>query len=129
MGLLPITRELAAELAARTQSTGPTVVEELTPGTTALAIEISLSTPVAFVTTCYFGGDGGQDALVWQRGALIFSPSSSPYADSWPNSPISRALRLLGVAAVVGKDEFDTIGLGNYRSTEKWAAHARVKTA
>ncbi len=86
-----------------------------------LIIEISSKTPVAYITTFYFGGQGGQDALVWDRGALLFSRTSPGYEKNWPNSPISQALRMIGVVAEPGKDEFDTLGLGKHRETHKWA--------
>jgi len=40
---------------------------------------------------------------------------------NWPNSPISQALRMIGVVAEQGMDEFDTVGLGKHRKTHQWA--------
>lgn len=127
LALLPVTHALAVELDSHPGNARPTILEELSAGTAVLATDISRATPVAFVTTFYFGGQGGQDAMVWFGGELIFSPSSTPYSGVWPNSPISRALRILGVTPEDGKDEFDTIGLGNFRTTEKWAESSRTK--
>jgi hypothetical protein len=87
-----------------------------------VVIEISRDTPLAYITTFYFGGQGGQDALVWDKGDLRFSPTSPGYEQNWPNSPISQALRMIGVVAEAGEDEFDTLGLGKNRETHKWAA-------
>jgi hypothetical protein len=88
----------------------------------ALAIDISHDTPVAYINTYCLGGQGGQDALVWDKGNLRFSPTSSGYEQNWPNSPISQALRMIGVVAEAGEDEFDTLGLGKHRETHRWSA-------
>jgi hypothetical protein len=122
--LLPITDALAKELTvyrAETKMALTKPIQELSDGLHALAIEISHDSPVAYVATFYFGGRGGQDALVWSKGALRFSPNTQGYDQGWPNTPISQALRLIGVVAERGKDEFDTVGLGKHRETHRWA--------
>ena len=126
LALLPLTDVVLAELAVGQGDVPSALLPTLTRGALAFAVAASQAAPVAFVSTCYFGGQGTQDALVWSQGELIFSPRSAPYADAWPNSPISRALRTLGIVADDGSDEFDTVGLGKYRTTEKWAASARA---
>jgi hypothetical protein len=63
----------------------------------------------AVIETEYFGGDGDQAAAVY-AGAKEVMP---PEVDSI--GPINKALRLLGVVPSSGRDEFDTVGLGNYR--------------
>ena len=98
---------------------------ELADGLQALAIELSQDCPVAYVTTFYFGGQGGQNALVWDKGRLRFSPATRGYNQGWPNSPISQALRMIGVVAERGMDEFDTLGLGKHRETHQWAASVK----
>lgn len=120
--LVPITTELANELKTRESPAAVTPLEEISGALLALAQEISSRTPVAYLTTCYYGGDGGQDAVVWKEGKIVFSPSSPQYAGSWPNAPISKALRLIGVVAETEKDEYDSVGFGNHRSTDRWAA-------
>ncbi|MFI9393056.1 hypothetical protein ACIG53_19440 [Streptomyces bauhiniae] len=46
----------------------------------------------------------------------------APEGEAFPaeGSPISRALRRLGVIAAAGEDEFATVGLGRRRDTEDW---------
>lgn len=75
--------------------------------------EASRITTVAFVSAGYFGGAGGQEAAVWTNGAVVQR-----------NIEIDEALRLLGVQKEAGRDEFDTVGLGRYRSNAAWAAAA-----
>jgi hypothetical protein len=122
--LLPVTEDFATELsvhAVQTKAPLSKPIEELSDGLHALAIEISHDCPVAFVSTCYFGGQGSQNALVWDSGSLRFSPTTPRYDQGWPNSPISQALRAIGVVAEEGMDEFDTVGLGKHRHTHRWA--------
>jgi hypothetical protein len=126
--LLPITEALAKELSgyqtkARVASDKP--IPNISDGLHALVIDTSHNSPVAYINTYYFGGQGGQDALVWDKGNLRFSPTSSGYEQEWPNSPISQALRMIGVVAEAGEDEFDTLGLGKHRETHKWAASVK----
>jgi hypothetical protein len=122
--LLPITDALEKELVvyqpgAKDVLTNP--LRYLSDGLQALAAEISHRTPVAYISTYYFGGQGGQDAVVWDKGSVRFSPSTKGYSQGWPNSPISQALRMIGVVAEGGQDEFDSLGLGKHRKTHKWA--------
>ena len=122
--LLPITEDFAKELsvnASQTKAPLTKPIKELSNGLHALAIEISHDCPVAYISTFYFGGQGGQNALVWDKGSLRCSPTTQRYDQVWPNSPISQALRAIGVLAEEGMDEFDTVGLGNHRETNRWA--------
>ena len=126
--LLPITEALAEELAVYQSGTKAALTEPIpgvSDGLHALAIEISHDSPVAYITTSYFGGRGGQDALLWNKGGLRFSPATPGYDQNWPNSPISQALRGIGVVAEDGMDEFDTVGLGKHRETQQWAELAK----
>ncbi|NKY35643.1 hypothetical protein HGA13_21585 [Nocardia speluncae] len=60
----------------------------------------------AVVVTEYFAGAGGQAAVVSVDGGPIS-----------PVDNINSALRVLGVVAAQGSDEFDTVGLSGHRST------------
>jgi hypothetical protein len=83
----------------------------------------SKSGPVAYVEADYFGGTGMQSAIVWDGGELVpgLVITAEVTVDFRPGrSPISRALRQLGVATDGTVDEFDTIRLGRRRRTEDW---------
>lgn len=135
--LFPLTRELALlpitdEFANEAKDYGLTAnipvelpLSSLSPGLVQLAKELSRSTSVAYISTYYFSGHGGQDAVVWENGELVFGPMTKPYNEEWPNSAISKALRKLGVLAKGGEDEFDTVGLGRHRETHRWAEAAK----
>ncbi|MEU6465289.1 hypothetical protein [Streptomyces sp. NPDC046976] len=78
--------------------------------------------PVAYVEAEYFGGAGEQRAAVWADGELVLGPLDAP-TRTWFSrsvSPISGALRRLGVRRGPGEDEFDTVGLGRHRSNDDW---------
>jgi hypothetical protein len=72
---------------------------------------------VAYVEAGFFGGTGCPAAAVWDAD------------DSWPVPvgpyAINEALRLLGVQAVGGADEFDTLGLGRHRGIAGWVRPRR----
>lgn len=123
--LLPITDFFARELNGCQSETRPALakpIRGLSDALHTLAIETSRDAPIAYVSTFYLGGQGGQSALVWDKGRLRFSPATPGYDRSWPNSPISQALRTIGVVAETGMDEFDTLDLGRHRETHRWAA-------
>ncbi|MEV8313690.1 hypothetical protein AB0Q95_05905 [Streptomyces sp. NPDC059900] len=84
----------------------------------------STAGPVAYVETEYFGGAGEQQAVVWDRGAIVLGPLHEPEGRSLPpeGSAISRALRRLGVVAGDGEDEFAAVGLGRHRCVDDWIA-------
>ncbi|MFE6173163.1 hypothetical protein [Streptomyces sp. NPDC056464] len=85
--------------------------------------EWSAAGPVAFVEADYFGGVGEQRAAVWDGGALELGPLGISEGQRFPadGSPISQALRRLGVAASGGGDEFDAVRLDRHRRCEDWA--------
>lgn len=66
---------------------------------------------IAKISTDYFGGPGHQTAKLFVNNELIYEDDSEfKYCE-----PINGALKLMGVVAKSGMDEFDTIGLGDYR--------------
>ena len=70
----------------------------------------------AIVETDYFGGKGSQAAAVYRGAVEIMAPESTAIGEaSDSKGPINTALRLLGVTASGGCDEFDTVGLGHHR--------------
>lgn len=66
----------------------------------------------AYIETEYFGGSGAQ-------AAVFFSAGSVPTRLATETHPINAALKLLGVVARSGADEFDTLGLGRFRNLER----------
>ncbi|MGW7256062.1 hypothetical protein [Streptomyces sp. NPDC054834] len=87
-----------------------------------LLAQWSAAGPVAYVEAEYFGGAGEQRAAVWADGALAVGPLDTP-AKKWFSravSPISQALRPLGVRSSLGEDEFEAVGLDRHRNNDDW---------
>lgn len=93
------------------------VFEFLTPTVEHWIGGLSKSTPVAYVETEYFAGEGFERAADWRDGATVLGPMDGAGA-------INRALRFLGVVAEPGREEFDIVGLGRHRTLEEWLAEA-----
>lgn|SRR5574343_347085 len=70
---------------------------------------------IAEITTDYFGGMGYQTAKIVECGKVIYDESDE---FSFKTKPINEALGIMGIVPDQGKDNFDTIGLGRYRSNE-----------
>lgn len=74
-----------------------------------------------YIETEYFGGKGEQFAALFSNGMLKRTFVNQPfnfalnYLDTMLNLPINSALREIGVSRDSGLDEFDSLGLGNYR--------------
>lgn len=79
--------------------------------------EFGKNKTIASITTDYFGGPGNQSAKVFLNNKKILEQDDEL---DWKLRPINSALKLLGVEKKSGgeihMDEFDTVGLGRYRS-------------
>ena len=88
-------------------------------------VEWSSRGPVALVDAEFFGGVGSQRAQVWEQGRSVLGPLVLEEDDPAPDvTPISLALRRLGVEKGEHHDEFDAVGLGRHRSTSAWLTSA-----
>ncbi|MFJ5730781.1 hypothetical protein [Streptomyces paradoxus] len=78
--------------------------------------------PVAYVEAEYFGGVGEQRAAVWDGGTIAIAPLHVDEGEPFPpaGSPISQALRRLGVVASGGEDEFSAVRLDRHRYSGAW---------
>ncbi len=68
---------------------------------------------IAKISTDYFGGSGHQEAKLFVNNKKEYDQSSEL---DWSVKPINDVLKSMGVVKKDGMDEFDTIGLGKYRS-------------
>lgn len=103
----------------------------ISSGDMAFAAEASRQGPLACLETSYFGGAGQQAAVVWMDGEIVLGPHMLKRQDQERRSPalwpVNAALRMLGVVAGTGEDEFQAMGLHFYRSNEDiWSMAARV---
>jgi hypothetical protein len=117
VSLIPLTDTFTIELEAK-YGPGPNFEFEDLPTLTGSAAkwaeQISHTGPVAFLEAEFFGGQGSQAAIGWQAGKIAFGPLQAGHA-------INQALHWLEITPAGQTDEFDTLRLGRYRSTEKWA--------
>lgn len=75
--------------------------------------------PLAYVGISTFGGSVDANAgIVWADGVEVHRDAIED--DSPEPLPSNVALRLIGVQAPGGSDEFDALGLGRHRSTDDW---------
>lgn len=67
------------------------------------------------IVTDYFGGFGDQSAKLYRDDTILMNEDTRKDPDS---NPINQALKMMGVKAKTGMDEFDTINLSRYRTNE-----------
>jgi hypothetical protein len=100
----------------------------LTTTDIAFAARASQAGALAYIETDYAGGAGQQSAALWSGGDLALKPTTldASAVGNRPRStwPVNAALRGLGVQALGGLDEFDSFGLGAYRSHDDIVARA-----
>jgi hypothetical protein len=75
--------------------------------------KLSTSGRVAYVEAELFGGAGTQANCLFENGILVSNPTVHENA-------INQALKFLGVEVAGAFDEFETVGLGRHRNTERW---------
>ncbi|MGW8687517.1 hypothetical protein ACWGNN_42120 [Streptomyces sp. NPDC055817] len=110
LSLMPMTDEVFDAVADGTAESA-LGFWKLPGGFERLLAQWSTTGPVAYVEADYFGGVGEQRAAVWAYGALAVGPLDTP-SKKWFSravSPISQALRQLGVRQSLGEDE---LGIG-----------------
>ena len=68
---------------------------------------------VGVISTDYFGGSGHQEGKIFVNNKKEYEGSSE---FNWSERPINTVLMKMGISKKDGQDEFDTIGLSNFRS-------------
>ena len=85
---------------------------QLTHGFRSFLQTLSRGGQLAYVETEYFGGEGGQGALVCRDGQEIMPPT-------WNKSgPINNALKLIGLKRGILGDRFAAAGFAQIRSDD-----------
>lgn len=72
---------------------------------------------ISSISTDYFGGLGEQSATLYVDGKVGYDGDT----ENGDPEPINNALRFMGVESIGENDEFDTVGLGNYRSNQDFS--------
>jgi hypothetical protein len=132
LGLVPVTSELRQEVAVQNEKASiefdVSIFEGLSLEMVSWIRAISADGMVAYVEAEFFGGNGGQSAVVFNKGQIVFDPLMTKFGfpgdpknvDSYTKMAINRAMQKLCVVALPNSDEFDTLGLGRQRRTERW---------
>ncbi len=110
IAIIPITDELYEEIDSSDEIEK---FEKLSSEIKEWAQRISSVAPVAYIEAEFFGGVGGQSAILWKTESCVLGPIHEQHA-------INRVLKLLGVERGNAYDEFDAIGLGKHRDTDDW---------
>lgn len=84
----------------------------LSPGIHRWLLDASSDALVGYIEAEYFGGMGVQHAWGWLKGQLVYPAGEQ--------SDVNGLLALLGVTRKPPDDEWDAVGLGRFRRTEKW---------
>ena len=113
LSLLPLTDAILEQINNGDLNPSVEPFTALTKRLTQILEHLSEAGTIAYIEAEYFGGAGAQGSVVWFNRLVTFREFGESEA-------INRALRILGIIAISGKDEFDTVGLGRYRKTEDW---------
>jgi hypothetical protein len=123
--LLVVTDEFDVDLGPKDPVAVAPPLSALPAGFDRVLAACSVRGPVAYVEAEYFGGVGRQAAAVWDNGDLVLGPLTTAEDSPIPSpSPISQALRRLGVSADGHFDEFEAVGLGRHRDHDGWLDEA-----
>jgi hypothetical protein len=126
-GMIPATDSLLASAAPDWQTAEPEAFRVmLSWAFLRTLLDFSRLGPVVYLETEYWGGDGGQAAVLLKEGRIAPGPLSEWTAAGAPplsferrlESPINRCLREAGVCRTRTEDEFDALGLGRFRGME-----------
>ena len=121
LSMLFLTEELYDEInaSAHIDNEAPFVrFTFFTPAIARLLEEHSHQGKLAYIETDYAGGAGTQMAVLYENGKQKFPPVVTEDFKIWTPSDeraINIVLKGFGVQKLSGKDEFDSIGLGNFR--------------
>jgi len=109
--IIPMTEDLYDEINNFMVSDDIGSVTYMTKNVEAEILKIIENECVGYVEAEYFGGQGGQSGLLWDKGerTKLFD---------FGQGCINSILKHLGVVAKRGLDEFDSIGLNKYRRLE-----------
>lgn len=103
---------------AKCKGEPPSVVHQfefLTPEFLSWLELFSIGKKFAYIETDYFGGAGGQGAVLLENGNATFGPQFGE------EEHVNSVLRLLGIKVAADEfDEFNTVDLGRHRSTDRW---------
>jgi hypothetical protein len=117
LALIPMTEELFDQINNFSSSASVDKFEYLTENVERKVLDAIGDKKFAYIEAEYFGGQGGQMAIVWNNNRR---EQILPFGQD----KINQVLKGFGVTANKGQDEFLTIGLGFHRNTKDWIENA-----
>eukprot|EP01136_Pigoraptor_vietnamica_P012850 Opistho-1_new@53204 len=126
LGFLPLDKSNLEPLVGAIHADRPDDADDgeafdyLTPELLAWCAAQSGSSPIAYIETQYFSGEGGQGAVLFMDGQIAWGPQNDR------GGPINTVLASLGVVARGGRDAFDIVGLGRHRMNDGWRDYPRL---
>ena len=113
LALLPLTDALYDAIPGDLTASPEEGFVLLTPKIVDLLKQTSTYGIVGYFETNYYGGDGDQCAVLAQMGDFVLGPQVG-------DGTINQMLHAMGVRRQGDRDEFAAIGLGRYRTNQKW---------
>jgi hypothetical protein len=113
LSLIPMTEELFDQINNLVVSNSVDKFEYLTDNIETKILQLIGDKKIAYVEAEYFGGQGGQIAIIWNNRKR---QSFFEYGQEC----INKVLKDFGIKTKFFKDEFDTLNLGQHRNTIDW---------
>ena len=113
LSLIPMTEDLYDEINDFVVSVSVDKFEYLTSNIETKVLQSIGKKKFAYVEAEYFGGEGGQIAIIWEN-------NRREKFLEYGQDKINEVLKDFGVIAEKGKDEFLTLGFGLRRHTREW---------
>lgn len=113
LSLIPMTEELFDEINNFVVSNSVDKFEYLTENIESKILQLIGSKKIAYVEAEYFGGEGGQIAIIW-------SNHNRQNFFEYGQEGINKVLKDFRIKTKFFKDEFDTLNLGRHRNTIDW---------
>ncbi len=111
--LIPMTEELYDQINSLVVSDSVSKFAYLTEHIESQVLKFIGNAKVAYIEADYFGGQGGQMAIIWKN-------NKREYFVEYGQDCINEVLKIFGIKARLFADEFDTLGLGRHRNTIDW---------
>jgi hypothetical protein len=111
--MIPLTEDVSKQFGLEFLSLVDAGHMDLPPRFLDFCCDLSKAGKLAYVEAEFFGGVGTQACVLFDQGVKSGSFTISPRA-------INEGLRALGVQRLMGKDEFESVGLDRERDTKDW---------
>ena len=117
LSLIPMTEELFDQINNFVVSNSVDKFEYLTDNIETKILHLIDDKKFAYVEAEYFGGEGGQMAIIWEN-------NKREKFLEFGQDKINEVLKDFGAIAEKGHDEFLTLGFGLRRNTREWLENA-----